>query len=173
MSKIAINRVTNANVYMDGASLLGRAEEITLPQIKHTMSEHKALGLVGKAEFWSGIDKLEAKFKWASLYQEVMLKAADPYTAVSVQVRASLETYTGQGRTAQSPVVVHITGTFKDFPTGTFKQHDNAEFETNMSVLYLKQVIDGREVFEIDVLENIYKVDGVDLLATYKDNIGG
>jgi P2 family phage contractile tail tube protein len=40
MSKIQINRLTNANVYMDGNNLLGRAEEINLPQIKHKMSEH-------------------------------------------------------------------------------------------------------------------------------------
>ena len=45
MGKIAINRITNANVYIDGASLLGRAEEVELPQIKAKMSEHKALGL--------------------------------------------------------------------------------------------------------------------------------
>ena len=34
MCKIKINRLTNANIYMDGNNLLGRAEEIQLPQIK-------------------------------------------------------------------------------------------------------------------------------------------
>jgi uncharacterized protein len=173
MSKIEINRITNANVYMDGASFLGRAEEINLPQVKHTMSEHKALGMVARGEFFSGIDKMECKIKWASLYADVMKKAADPFTAVSLQARASLESYTGQGRTAELPVVVYITGTFKEFPLGNFKQHDNAEFETNMSVLYAKLVVDGEEIFEIDVLENIYKVGGEDILATYRQNIGG
>ena len=63
MSKIKINRLTNANIYMDGNNLLGRAEEIQLPQIKHKMAEHKALGMVGSAEFFAGIDKLECKIK--------------------------------------------------------------------------------------------------------------
>ena len=58
MSKIKINKLTNANVYMNGVNLLGRAEEVQLPQIKHKMAEHKALGMVGSAEFFSGIDKL-------------------------------------------------------------------------------------------------------------------
>ena len=35
MSKIEINKLTNANVYMNGVNLLGRAEEVQLPQIKH------------------------------------------------------------------------------------------------------------------------------------------
>jgi hypothetical protein len=29
MSKISINRLTNANIYLDGGSMLGRAEEVT------------------------------------------------------------------------------------------------------------------------------------------------
>lgn len=31
MAKIEINRITNANIYLDGANLLGRAEEVKLP----------------------------------------------------------------------------------------------------------------------------------------------
>ena len=40
MSKIKINKLTNANVYLNGVNLLGRAEEVQLPQIKHKMAEH-------------------------------------------------------------------------------------------------------------------------------------
>ena len=61
MSKIEINKLTNANIYLDGVNLLGRAEEVQLPQIKHKMAEHKALGMVGSAEFFAGIDN--AKFR--------------------------------------------------------------------------------------------------------------
>ena len=46
MSKISINRLTNANVYLDGGSMLGRAEEVSLPVLKAKMAEHKALGMV-------------------------------------------------------------------------------------------------------------------------------
>ncbi len=43
MAKIEINRITNANIYLDGANLLGRAEEVKLPDVSMTMQEHKAL----------------------------------------------------------------------------------------------------------------------------------
>lgn len=173
MADILVNRITNANIYLDGSSMLGRAEEINLPQIKHKLSEHKALGMVGATEFFAGIDKLECKIKWTSLFAEVMKKAANPFQAVLLQARASLENYTGAGRTGEVPVVMTIQGTFKDFPLGNYKQHENAELETNLSVTYAKMVIAGAEIFEIDVLANIYKVDGEDLLATYRANIGG
>ncbi len=172
MSKIKINKLTNANVYMNGVNLLGRAEEVQLPQIKHKMAEHKALGMVGSAEFFSGIDKLECKIKWNALYPEVLLTAATPFTSTMLQVRASLETYNGSGRIEEVPATAFIIGTFKEFPLGTIKPQDNAEYETTMSVTYAKLVVDGVDIFEIDVLENIYKVNLVDMLAKFKKNIG-
>ena len=172
MSKISINRLTNVNVYLDGASLLGRAEECKLPAVKTIQAEHKALGMVGKTAFFSGLDKLEAEFKWNAFYPEVMSKAANPFNAVSLQVRGSVETWGSDGRTDEKSMVVHLQGTFKEFPLGEFKPHDNALFNTKMNVTYFKCLCDGEELYEVDILANIYKVKGVDLLANYRANIG-
>ena len=70
MPNLSVNRITNANVYLDGIGLLGRAEEIEVAKPKHKMVDHKGLGMAGSAEFWAGVDKLEAKIKWASIYPE-------------------------------------------------------------------------------------------------------
>lgn len=173
MSNIAVNRLTNANIYLDGRSLLGRAEEVNLPDIKHKLSEHKALGMVGSVELWSGIEKMEASIKWNSIYSDVLKKAANPFNSVNLQVRASVEVYNSQGRVAQQPAVTYISGQFKNAPMGNFKQHDNVELTSMLSVTYCKQTINGEDVLEIDVLANIYKVNGVDVLAQYRNNIGG
>ena len=159
MSKIEINKLTNANVYMNGVNLLGRAEEVQLPQIKHKMAEHKALGMVGSAEFFAGIDKLECKIKWNALYPAVMAVCSNPFLATMIQVRANLETYNGTGRIKEVPATAFLIGTFKEFPLGNI-------------VTYAKLVVDGVEIFEIDVLENIYKVGMVDMLSTFKKNTG-
>lgn len=172
MSKIEINKLTNANIYMDGNNLLGRAEEIQLPQIKHKMVEHKALGMVGSAEFFAGIDKLECKIKWNALYPEVLKKCSNPFIASVLQVRASLETYSGTGKIREVPATAFLIGTFKEFPLGTIKPGDNAEYETTMAITYAKLIVDKDEIFEIDVLQNIYKVNMIDILSEFKKNIG-
>ena len=41
-----------------------------------------------------------------------------------------------------------------------------------MAVTYAKLVVDSEEVFEIDVLQNIYKVGLLDILTVFKKNIG-
>ena len=173
MGQVSIKQITNANVYIDGTSFLGKIEEAKLPDVVATLSEHKALGMVGKIELPNGIDKMEMSMKWNSLYGDVLKKAANPFKAVQLQCRSSQETYTGQGRTEEVPVVVHITGTFKKFPMGGFKQHDNVEAETTMTVTYLRLVVNGEDILEIDVMSNIYKVGGEDLLSQYRSNIGG
>lgn len=173
MSNIAVNRITNANVYINGLNLLGRAEEVTLPDVKIKMSEHKALGMVGSMEFPSGIEKLEAKIKWNSWYADVWAICSDPYTAAQVMVRKSVEAYSSTGRDSESPLVTFIIGQFKNIPLGTYKQHDNAEFESMMSVNACKQISNGVTVLEYDALANIFRSNGKDLLAQYRVNIGG
>ncbi len=172
MSKIEINKLTNANIYMNGTNLLGRAEEVQLPQIKHKMAEHKALGMVGSAEFFAGIEKLECKIKWNALYPNVLRTCSNPFMAAMIQVRASLETYNGLGRVSEVPATAFLIGTFKEFPLGNIKPGENAEYETTMAVTYAKLIVDSQEIFEIDILHNIYKTGPLDLLSKFKKNIG-
>src|ERR1700742_4768209 len=98
---IIINKCTNANVYLNDFSFMGRAEEITLPDIQPKMVDHKALGMVGESEFPAGLQKMSAKIKWNAIYLDVMQQAHDVYNAVRLQVRTSIETYVGGSRIAQ------------------------------------------------------------------------
>lgn len=172
MSKIAVNMLSNANVYMDGNSLLGRAAEVELPDVKYKTADFDALGMIGITELFAGLEKMEAKIKWTSFYTEVMREAANPFKTVRLQVRSNLETFQGGGKVNEIPVVALITGTFKNLPGGSRKKGEPAQPETNFSVSYIKVTVDGDELYEIDVLQNIYKVDGKDLLETYRKNIG-
>lgn len=173
MSKIQVNRIVNANIYIDGNNLIGRAEEIKLPDVNAIMQEHKALGMVGKIELPAGFDKLEGEIKWNSLYEEAAKILANPFKAVQLQCRSSIETYASAGRIEQIPLATFLTVMFKKNPLGTFKQHDNAEFSSSFTATYLKQVIDGKDVLELDYMANIFKASGEDLLSIYRDHIGG
>jgi P2 family phage contractile tail tube protein len=169
---IQINRLTNANVWVDGVNHLGQIDEITLPTVSHKMVEHKALGMVGSSEFFAGIDKMEAKIKWNSYYGEALRKSANPVQSVKLQVRGNIEVYTAEGRTNEVKFVCFLTCQYKGFPLGNFKQHDNVELESNLAVYACRMEIGNEEIVEIDVLANIYKVAGEDILAQYRINLG-
>lgn len=172
MSNVTINRVVNANIYIDGLNLLGRAEELNAPTIKNKLGEHKALGMIGNLEYASGIDKMEMKIKWNSFYVDVIKKSANPYQAVSLQVRSSIENYEAGSRVRELPLTIYLRGQFKELPLGNFKAQDNVELESNLTITYCKIEVDGVALVEVDVESNIYIVDGVDLMAKYRSNLG-
>jgi P2 family phage contractile tail tube protein len=116
---------------------------------------------------------MEFKIKWSSFYADSLALFTDPFTPLSLQIRASAEVYTSAGRTDQIPVVIYLTCQNKGFPGASFKQHENADLESTLGATYMKVVMNGSDIIEFDVLANIFKVNGVDLLAGYKANIGG
>jgi uncharacterized protein len=171
-SLIDVNRLVNCNVYMNGDSMLGRCEEAKVPGIKHVMAEYKALGMVAKLDMWAGLDKMKADFKWASFYPSVLVTIANPFVPVVLQVRGSLQNWNDSGMIAETPLVVHLKGLFEEHAFGDYKMISPAEFPSKFNATYVKCVHDGIELYELDAMSNILKVGGVDLLATYRANIG-
>lgn len=171
MALINVSRITNANIYMDGASLLGRAEEVELAFPKAKMVNHKGLGMFGTGEFPAGIDKLEAKLKWISVYEEVMANMSI-FTSHQFQIRASKEMYTSQGRTAEVPFIGLMTAQFKDGGPLNFKQHEQVDFPTTLAVYHCEYYIGGVQFLLYDLMANMYVVNGVDQLAQFRANIG-
>lgn len=170
--RITINRVTNANVYANGNCLLGRVEEIKLPDVSVTFTEHKTLGMISKIELPSGFEKLEGEMKWNSYYEDTLAMAADPFSIIQLQCRSSLDTYDSSGRSAQRALVTFLSVAFKKTSLGTYKQNDNAEYPSNFACYYIKQQLDGKDVLELDTLANIYKINGKDMLDLYRKNLG-
>lgn len=168
-----VKKISNANVYVNGSNLLGKVSEATLPDISIKQIDHAPLGMHGTMSLPVGFDKMEMTLKWTSFFDDVMRTVANGYSSFSGQLRASQETYdSGGGRSAEEAVVYQFRGRPTNIPTGSFKGHENAEGETKVALDYLKLEIAGSTIYEIDVPNNVYKVNGVDLLATYRANLG-
>ena len=169
---VQVNRIANANIYVDGAGLLGCAEEITCPGVKFKMVDHKGLGMFGTGEYPAGADKLEAKIKWASIYQNVSVLMS-PFVAHQFQVRGDLETYTSQGRSQEQAYVFLMTAIFKDSGDCVFKQHENADKTSALTVYHAEESIGGVQTFLYDLHANLWIVNGVDQLTQFRANLGG
>ena len=172
MANSLINRITNANIYLNGVNLLGRAEEVELPQPKSKEVELKALGLWGSADLPAGMEKLEAKIKWSSLFDEVLQTAFLPMAYASIMVRADMMQFSPGGLSAEVPVVALMMARFKETPSFKVVKHENSESMSSLAVIYYKLTIAGIDEVEIDVFANVYKVGGVDQLAQFRANIG-
>jgi P2 family phage contractile tail tube protein len=171
---IQVNKIFNANIYLDGTNnLIGRAAEVTLPEISVATSEHSGLGMVGTLELPAGLQAMTLQIKWSGFYADHMKAGANPFKAHKFQVRGSVETYGAEGRVAEAPVVWHVTASWKKAALGGVKPKEAAEFEDELAATYVKVVHDGEELLEVDVLQNIWRAAGEDVLANYRKNIGG
>lgn len=172
-NKNQTNLITNGNVYLKGANQLGKVKEVEPPKIKYKMVENKTLGMFGTSELPAGIEKLESKFKFNSFYPDVFEKIANPYEQVDLQVRGNIQKFQNNTKVAEEPAVLFLGGVFNELPMfGSLKPQEGIEFDTTMSVNYAKLVVNNKELYEIDVINNICKIAGKDILAQYKLNIG-
>ena len=170
---LQINKLQNARVYLNGTDFIGRAEEIDLPKIKTKTSDAKGLGMMGELVLPGGLDKMESRIKFNSVYADAIKVIANPRKAATVICRASLEVWDQTGVSAEQPVKAELRGFFKDSDSGKLKGRESAEAEATLDVFYYKLTINEEELVEIDVMNNIWKVAGEDILANYKTNIGG
>lgn len=123
----AINAIYNANVYLDGVNLLGRAAEFKMPEIEISQDEHKGLGMVGTIKLPSGVEALEGEITWNSVYPEVAAKAFNPFKAAQLMVRGNLQTFNAQGLAQEVPVVITVAALFSKNALGTFKPKEKSE----------------------------------------------
>ena len=167
-----INAIYNANVYIDGNNLMGRAAEFKLPEFEFGQDDYKGLGLAGTIKLPNGVEALEGEITWNSLYSEVAAKANHPFKAVQLMVRSNLQTFDATGLAKEVPVVTTVTATFSKNALGGYKPKEKSEQTSTYQATEIRQMVDGRETLYYNAFKNIYRVDGTDVLSQMRANIG-
>lgn len=168
-----VNKLTNANVYVNGQNLLGMAKEVTVPRMKAVMVDHKGLGMVADTEHPVGIDKLELKITFASVYLEPETLLGSPFRSNNFQIRGYLQTFGAAGLTAANAVIFLISGPTKDMGELKMGKFEDAESNVVVCAQHVEQFIGGRRVLLFDAFSNQLEVDGVDELAQFRAILGG
>ena len=172
MTEVVINSLWNANVYLDGANLLGRVEEFEVPQPKQLMQDYKGLGMAARIEIPVGYDKLESSLKFSSFDWPSIQLAAVTTGLHDIVVMGDLQQISAAGETGHIPVICNLTATFKDPGKIPFKAQENVTLEADLVIYHIELVVAGLQIYLFDALSNQYIVGGVDQLAQYRANIG-
>lgn len=172
MAKIEVNSVDNANIYVGGVNLLGRAAKVKLPDLESITVDHMALGMIGEIELPTGFKKLPGEIDWNGFYREVALLCGNPFSSVQLMCRSSVKTTGSAGLVAETSLVTILTATFTTWPLGVHEPRKKGEYPSKFSATYFKQIFGGQEIIELDYLANIFKVGGVDMLAQFRANLG-
>lgn len=169
---VELNVIYNAGLYLNGNTQIGRAAEVKLPEIEIAQDEYKGLGLHININLPMGIKIGEGEITWNGFYPEAFRAVYAPFGAQQIMVRADVQQHNAQGRVEEVPLVAVLVGTFIKSPLGTYKPQERAEFASSFNSTSGTVKIGGREVLHYDAFANKYRVDGMDMLAKFRRNIG-
>lgn len=164
--------INNAGVHIAGFGQIGRANKITLPEIVSKTIETKSLGNIGTTEVFGGLETMEATIEWNSLYPEIISLVGNITTSTTLMIRANQQVHDSSGLTAEVPVVCYLTVIPKSLNLSEIMPHEGTTHESKFSVNAVRLEIDGVNKVNVDLFANTLELDGVDLLAKYKSNIG-
>ena len=161
--------LTNCVAFIDGVSLSGEVPSLTLPKLTQKTLDYQGGGMSAPIEFGVGLEKLESAFTTNGVRRETLkfFGLADQ-TACNLVFRGAFTGLKG----AVTPVVVTMRGGVKEVDMGDWKPTDQAEIKHSIKLTYYKLEIDGHVMYEIDPLNMIQVIDGVDQLAAARSAVG-
>lgn len=161
--------LSNTNLFVDGISFNGDVPGLTLPKVTLKTEEYRGGGMAGPVELDMGLEKMEANFTTNGVRRESLkFFGLSDQTAFNGTFRGSFKGLKG----AVTPVVATLRGMLKEVDPGEWKPAALAEIKHNVAVLYYKLEVDGRVVYEIDMVNAVRIIDGVDQLAAERAALG-
>lgn len=165
-------RLINFRVYNDGNDLLGVAN-VDLPSIEAMSDTVSGAGIAGEVEspILGHFGSMTATFTWRTITPELAKLANQK--AHALDLRGSQQVYDAAlGEYSSVPARVSLRATPKSVSLGSFEVGSTTDSETEFEVIYMKVLVNGKELIEIDKYNFIAKFDGEDKLASVRKDLG-
>lgn len=165
-------KLKHMNIFNDGNSHQGEAKTVTLPTLTRKMEAFRAAGMDGPAmvDLGLGDDGIKLSYTLGG-WSLLTLRQYGAVRADGVMLRfmgSVQRDDTGE----DSAVEVVVRGRHEELNFGESSPGEDTEHEITTTCTYYRLVVDGEDIIEIDILNFVFIVDGVDLLAAHRRNIG-
>lgn len=165
-------KLKNMNLFNDANSYLGVAKSVTLPSLGRKMESYRGGGMNGpvKADLGFGDDGIQFEWKTGGL-DLISLRQFGAVNASAIPLRFS-GSFQQDDTGEVSAVEVVLRGRHETIEMGDAQPGEDTEYSITTTCSYYKLTVDNEEIIEIDLLNFIEKVDGVDLLEKQRRAIG-
>ena len=158
----------NFSLFVDGRGLAGLIDTLTLPTLTTKMEEFRGGGMDAPVELDMGMEKLEGSFALAEYNPDIVALYGLASANTQLTARGAIRR---DGEDAV-PVVVNMTGLIKELDPGDWKSGGMTTGTFNYALRYYKLTVGGRELIEIDKVNMIRRINGVDQLQSIRTAIG-
>ncbi|AJX16361.1 phage tail protein [Burkholderia ubonensis] len=159
----------NLGMYVDGRGFLKRTPEVSPPKLKIKTEDYRAGGMDAPVKVDQGMEAMQASFTMGTIERDVLkfFGLADG-NAFNATFRGAFRDT--QGKT--KAVAIIMRGMLSEYDPGSWKPGEKSEVKYTAELSYYKAEIDGAVIHEIDVLNMIRVIDGVDQLADVRKALG-
>ncbi|RQS30258.1 phage major tail tube protein [Burkholderia sp. Bp8992] len=164
------SKLKHFNVFVNGTSYLHKTPELTLPKLSRKMEEYRGGGMPGPVQIDLGQEAMEIEWTLGGIERD-MLRLYGKSTADGVMLRFA-GAYQDETSELWMAVEIVVRGRFKELDFGTAKPGDDTTVKATMPLAYYKLSINGSTEIEIDVLNSILNIGGIDSLADVRKIIG-
>lgn len=173
MGKYLPEQTIAFRIFHDGTDQIGVAT-IDLPELSYMTESLSGAGIAGEIDSptLGMTESMTLKMSFNSVYPEIynMLdwtrsNLFECYAAVQMSDPAT-------SMRTSVPLRVNVVGRAKSFPLGSLEPGKKQGNEQELEVTRLEVLLDGEEKLLIDKLNFIHRVDGTDLLATVRAQMG-
>ncbi|WLI47919.1 phage major tail tube protein [Pseudomonas beijingensis] len=165
-------KLKNLNLFNDANSYLGVVKSVTMPPLGRKMEAYRGGGMNGpvKADLGFSDDGIQFEWKTGGL-DLIALKQFGAVNASGIALR-----FTGafqQDDTEEvSAVEVVMRGRHETIEMGDAQPGEDTEHSITTTCTYYKLIVDNEEIIEIDLLNFIENVNGVDMLEKQRQALG-
>jgi hypothetical protein len=165
-------KINNFNVYKEGGKLVGVSAEVTLPSLEASTETISGAGIAGEYESPNighfGPISMEIPFN--TLYTDIF-DLLTPETK-NITLRGSMALYdVAAGKLVNKGIKILVKGMPKGIDLGKMSPGKPMENKVPLEISYIKVDIDGKTVLEVDKLNFIYVVNGIDYLQEIRNQM--
>ncbi|MCU4481359.1 phage major tail tube protein [Acinetobacter ursingii] len=169
MSGVAKDIRKNFNIFVDGKGHAGKTDECNPPELELETEEYRAGGMDAPIDITVGMKKLTADFTLNSHDRDVLsLFGVREGKSTAFTIREAMESFDG----TVTAVEHQMRGKIIKIAQGTSKPGEPPKDKYDLSLTYYKQTIGGQIVHEVDVINMVRIINGVDVLQDIRSALG-
>jgi uncharacterized protein len=159
----------NFNLFVDGLGYAGQANNVNPPKLTKKTEEFRGGGMNMPVKLGMGMEAMDADFSMIQFSKDVLsLFGLAEGQYIPITLRENLESYDGTA----TPVIHVMRGQITELDQGTVEAGAKPDIKVSMNLNYYKLQHGDTVVQEIDVINMIHIVNGVDVLAEQRANLG-
>jgi uncharacterized protein len=163
-------KIKNFATFVDGHNCIGEMPSVTLPKLARKMDDYRSGGMNGPVKADFGMEGLEAEMVAAGYMKELFVQWGTlRHDGVLLRFAGALQ---GDDSESVDALEVVMRGRWAEIDPGTAKAGEGTELKYKAALSYYKLTINGETLIEIDFVNMLEMVNGVDRLAETRAALG-